>query len=345
MRGPATPASAVAAAFASGLLPAGSRLLLAVSGGPDSVALLEAFRETASRFDAEFGVGHVDHGWRGAASRDDAEFVRRRCADLDVPFFLRAGRPDAAGRSREAAAREFRYSALREMAAEFGARGVVTAHTRDDAAETLLLALLRGRPLPGLSGIRESRDDGVLRPMLSVSRGAVLAYLRSRRVSYRRDASNADEALDRNWLRRRILPLLDRRLGGEAAANLAASAEALARDREWLDQIYRRDVHPALRFAESGAEAPLAELAGLPPAALRRVILGMTAAAGGVERPPTRRELLEIERRIAAGAPFRFQVGRRVDIVCRRGVVRAEPARAKNGYKMPRKRKKDRADD
>ena len=345
MKGSATPDSAVAAAFGSGLLPAGSRFLLAVSGGADSTALLEAFRETAPRFHAEFGVGHVDHGWRGAASRRDAEFVRRRCADQGVPFFLRVAPAVGVGRSREAAARELRYGALSEMASAFGARAVVTAHTRDDAAETLLLALMRGRPLTGLSGIRRSREDGVLRPMLTVSRAAVLAYLRSRRLTFRRDASNADEAFDRNWVRRRILPLLDRRLGGEAAANLAASAEALSRDREWLDEVYRRDVHPALLLGASGAEARLADLSGLPPAALRRAILGLAVAAGGGDHAPTRRELLEIERRIAAGAPFRFQIGRRIDIVCRRGIVRAGPVPGKNGYKMRRNRKNDRTDD
>lgn len=324
-----TPPEAIRQAFESGLLPSRSRLLLAVSGGPDSMALLEAFGEFAVRFQTAFAAGHVDHGWRGEASRRDAEFVSRECRRRNIPFLLLEGRPDSRGRSREAAAREFRYAALAGMAARFGAAAVVTAHTRNDAAETLLLALLRGRPLPGLSGIRERREDGVLRPMLGVSRDEVLSYLRSRETPYRRDASNGDETLDRNWIRRRVLPLLDRRLGGEAAGNLAASAEALARDREWLEAVYERDVRPRLRLGGGSAEAALEDLAGLPPAALRRAILGMASAAGAVGAP-SRRELLQLERRILAGLPFRFQAGRRLDFVCRRGVLRVTPVRRDN---------------
>lgn len=293
------------------------------------MALLEAFREVAPRFEVAFAVGHVDHQWRGAASRRDARFLERFCRGIEVPFLLREGRPEAHGRSREAAARQLRYAALAGMADEFAARGVVTAHTRDDAAETLLLAMLRGRPLAGLSGIRPRRPDGVFRPMLAVTRAAVLAYLRRRRIPYRRDRSNDDESLDRNWIRKRVLPLLERRLDGAAAGSLAASAEALTRDREWIDEVFHRDVLSRLELVTGEAKASLAELALLPSAALRRALLAMAGAVAGVEHPPTRRELLEIERRVAAGTPFRFQAGRRIDFTCRRGVLCASPARRK----------------
>src|SRR5262249_34068328 len=158
-------------------------------------------------------VCHVNHGWRGADSDRDAAFVEAYCRSNGLPFLLRSGKTRIRGRSREHAAREARYRALRQAAASLGAAAIATAHTPADAAETLLLALLRGSSLSGLSGIRERRDDGVVRPMLSVPREAVLAFLQARGARFRIDASNSDLTLERNWVRRKLLPLLRKRCG------------------------------------------------------------------------------------------------------------------------------------
>lgn len=320
-------------AFAAGLLPRGSPLLLAVSGGADSMALVAAFGEVAPDFGTAFAVGHVDHGWRGKEARRHAAFVGRFCGKRGIPFHLAEGKPDTKGRSREEAAREFRYARLRSIAAAIGAAGVVTAHTRDDSAETLLLALLRGRPLGGLAGIRERREDSVFRPLLGVPRHAVLAYLRSRAIAHREDSSNSDLSLDRNWVRRRLLPMLERRFGPSVGANLAASAEALSRDREWLEEVFRRDAEPAVRVSPGSARVRLEALARLPSAAARRALLLMARAAGGDGFAPTRRELFAIERLAAGGGEFRFQTGRRVDFVAKRGELRAVRTRPKAGAK------------
>src|SRR5262249_25938397 len=157
-------------------------------------------------------------------------------------------------------AREFRYGRLGELAQKIGAAGVVTAHTQDDSAETLLLALLRGRPLSGLSGIRARRPDGVFRPFLGVSRRSILRYLRSSRVPYRAASSTADLSLDRNWIRRKFLPALSRRFGPSVAANLAASSEALSRDFEWIEQVFRREANPAIDMRPGTASARLSDL-------------------------------------------------------------------------------------
>jgi tRNA(Ile)-lysidine synthase len=324
-----SPDRAIREAFASALLPKNSLFLLAVSGGPDSMALLTAFREVAPEFGADFAVGHIDHGWRGEESRKHAEFVARSCEKRGIPFHLAAGAPDSRGRSREEAAREFRYERLRVIAAGINACGVVTAHTQDDSAETLLLALLRGRPLAGLAGIRERRGDAVLRPFLSVSRRSVLAYLKSRRVPYRVDSSNEDVSLDRNWVRRKVLPPLARRFGGSVWANLAASAEALSRDREWLEAIFQRDAEAAIKSSPGAAVLSRSVLDELPSAAIRRALLVMARAAGGERFAPTRRELLALERLVANGSDFRFQAGRRVAFVASRGPLRTIRARRK----------------
>ena len=313
------PEPAVSRAFEAGDLPRGGALLAAVSGGPDSMALLASLAAVAPRFGTAVAAGHVDHGWRGERSRRDAAFVEAWCARRRIAYFEERLSAAPGGRSREDAARELRYRALAAMRERAGASAIATGHTRDDAAETVLLALLRGRPLSGVSGIRRRREDGVVRPLLDVSRASVLAYLRERRIPYRRDATNDDPAFDRNWLRRRVVPLLERRFGSAVTANLAASAEALSRDREWIDALFARDVLPRLDAGNGGVAADAALLAALPSAALRRALLAMADRAGG--RALSRAELLALEGLARSGAPFRFQAGRCVDFRSRRGVL------------------------
>jgi len=321
------PDAALARAFEEGELPEGGTLLAAVSGGPDSMALLGAMMEVAPQHSARFVVGHVDHGWR-ERSAADTRFVETFCRKRGIEFLSARAGPAPRGRSREDAARELRYRALEEMRAATGSCAVVTAHTRDDAAETLLLAVLRGRPLSGVAGIRRRREDGVLRPLLDVSRAAILAYLRRRGIRHRRDETNDDVAFERNWLRRRLVPILLRRYGDSALANLAASAEALSRDREWIDAVFAREVLPRIADGPGEASADAAALSVLPPAALRRalVVMAERAGRGGLTRP----ELFALEALVRGGAPFRFQAGRRVDFRCRRGLISARPCSGKS---------------
>jgi tRNA(Ile)-lysidine synthase len=302
------------------------------------MGLLAALLETAPSAGCALAVGHVDHGWRGAQSRRDAEFVERFCRRKGLPFFLTELGPERrSGASREAAAREARYAALRETARRERADAIATAHTRDDVAETLLLALIRGRPLEGLSGIRERREDGIVRPLLSISREDLDRYRRARRVPARRDRTNDDLSMDRNWIRRRIVPPLVRRFGTAVVANLAASAEALTRDREWIEEEFRRNVLPLLDRQGRCDGIPAERARALPSGARRRLILTMAAdAAGAREFAPTRREMRAIEDRLVAGSDFRFQAGRRVEFRARKGAFTAsptEPARCK----MPRR--------
>ncbi|HET9793213.1 MAG TPA: tRNA lysidine(34) synthetase TilS [Thermoanaerobaculia bacterium] len=314
------PEPAVSRAFEAGDLPRAGVVLAAVSGGPDSMALLAALAAVAPAHTTVVVAAHVDHGWRGERSRRDAEFVARWCARQHLEFLSERLPSPPRGRSREEAARDLRYRALAAMRERVGASVVATGHTRDDAAETVLLALLRGRPLAGIAGIRRRREDGVVRPLLDVSRPSIMRYLRDRRIPYRRDATNDDPSFDRNWVRRRVVPLLERRFGDAVTANLAASAEALSRDREWMEELFARDVLPKLGDDDS-VRAEAALLAALPAAALRRALLAMAHRAAA--RPLSRAELLALEKLARSGAPFRFQAGRCVDFRSRGGVVTA----------------------
>ncbi len=214
-------------------LGAGGGLVVAVSGGADSVALLRGLTDLGGR---PLVVAHLNHGLRGAESDADEAFVHGLCGSLGVA--LRCERADVAARARdvrgnlEATARAIRYDWLAGVAREAGLGFVATAHTADDQAETVLHRLLRGSGLQGLRGIagRRALAPGVevVRPLLEVTRSEVLAYLEERGQPFREDSSNRDLSLTRNRIRHELLPHLAGRYNPEVAkalGRLAAQAQ------------------------------------------------------------------------------------------------------------------------
>ena len=314
------------------LMPRGASILLAVSGGADSSALLHAAAELAPSMSWTLSVAHVHHGWRGKDADRDLHFVAWHARRLGLPFFHRQrdARREARqlGLSPEAAARRVRYEALFEMAQEAGASLVATAHQRDDRIETHLLARRRRGGLASLAGPRERRADGVVRPMLSVSRREIVGFLSARGVAWRRDRTNGDLSLARNRLRREIV-FED----GDLEA-LASRVESLARRREKLDRSFEKDLRPAIAFGRNVVitAAPLLETS---PAELRRkAVLECAIPFARPGRPPfTGREREQIVALLATGRDFRFEAGRRIRFQ-RRGArfsVRLAPAAGQTG--------------
>jgi tRNA(Ile)-lysidine synthase len=189
-------------------------VMVAVSGGADSVALLRALVETIGN--SRLTAAHLNHQLRGNDSDEDEEFVRTLCAKLQVPFqSLRLNVGTVAvdsGRNLESVAREQRYRWFRDLAITKGVRFVATGHTADDQAETVLMRILRGTGLQGLRGIAPVRDLGygtqVVRPLLTSRRSDVLRYLESLNQDYCTDESNFDLGYQRNRVRRKLLPTL-----------------------------------------------------------------------------------------------------------------------------------------
>jgi tRNA(Ile)-lysidine synthase len=191
------------------------RLLAAVSGGPDSVALLRLLIHFQRGGQGRIIAAHFNHGLRGAESDADCDFVARLCQDLAVECTLGRGQPPTAleqkGIGLEAAVRRQRYDFLEQQAGRHAARFVVTAHTADDQAETVLFRILRGTGLSGLGGIRRTRPLGpatLIRPLLDVRRHELEAYLAGLGQPFRRDSSNEDPCFTRNRIRSELLPLL-----------------------------------------------------------------------------------------------------------------------------------------
>jgi tRNA(Ile)-lysidine synthase len=207
----------------TGVLQAGDTVVVAVSGGTDSLCLLYALHRLSAELQLSLHVAHLDHMLRGAESQEDARFVSSRAESLGLSCTVEsrdvAAYRDAHHCSLEEAAREVRYSFLREVAHRVGAVAVVTGHTRDDAVETVMLHILRGTGVHGLRGLEPASpcpylpQDGVhrqaltlLRPMLQVSRSEAEECCRALGLEPREDATNASPAYLRNRIRLELLP-------------------------------------------------------------------------------------------------------------------------------------------
>ena len=277
------------------MLPGSGVVVVAVSGGADSVCLLEALLEISLGAGFELVVAHYNHQLRGEESERDEDFVKEHCKNRGLELFT--GRGDVTsyskthGLSVEEAARELRYAFLYETALLVGAKHVATAHTSDDNAETLIMNLIRGTGMAGMSGIppirelvrvRQQAADFsanppassasvnpimVVRPMLNVSKKEVLRFLHDRNINYVEDTSNSLDIYTRNRIRHQVVPLFEEinPRFAEAAAGLAFLARS---DEEYLSKLaqdYIRDF-----CSNQGTVA--GELAKLPISVSGRVI-------------------------------------------------------------------------
>ena len=209
------------------LIQKGEQVTCAVSGGADSMALLFAMYLLKDKLGVRLAAAHFNHNLRGAESDGDEAFVREFCDRYDIPLYVGSAAVVAGEKGLEAAARDARYSFFATLPGK-----IATAHTADDNAETVLMHLVRGTGLKGLGGISPVRGH-VIRPMLPVTRQAVLAFLEEYHVSYRQASSNDTDAFLRNRLRHHVMPLLKAE-NPSLAKNLSAMALRLRLDEEAL---------------------------------------------------------------------------------------------------------------
>jgi tRNA(Ile)-lysidine synthase len=260
---------------AHALLRPADHVLVAVSGGADSVALLAALNELHKTWSLRLSVWHLDHGLRALESVRDREFVEQLAATLDLPIIVERARI-VPGRNLEARARDVRYRMLAAAARAAGCRRIAVGHTLTDQAETVLLRLLRGAGTRGLGGMAPRRG-AIIRPLLHCSRDDVVAFLRSRGLAWVEDTSNRDERFARNRIRHRLLPALVTLAGAHVPEVLARTAALLREDERFLDAVARRRLGRAVR-RPALATAPLQTLA---PAIRVRALRAWLAAARG----------------------------------------------------------------
>jgi len=258
------------------LCPPGSHLLVAVSGGSDSVALLFLLRDLAENGKFTLaGLAHLNHGLRSTADRDE-RFCRELADRLHLQIAVK--KEDVKGYARgrnlsvEDAARRIRYDFLEQAADAFGADRIAVGHTQDDQAETLLLKLIRGAGLTGLAGIRPRRGR-IIRPLLDASRADLRKYLADVGQEWIEDESNEDLANPRNRIRHRVLPELDCAAGAATRPAIARAAGLAREDTEWLDELAEGRYEQLALPSEDGVTIEAAALMAEPPAVRRRVLL------------------------------------------------------------------------
>jgi len=264
------------------LIKAGDRLAVAVSGGVDSVALLLLLLELRAELGVVLSVAHVNHQLRGRESDEDAQFVGEIARKHGLETHVHEAPLAQAHSGIEASARKLRYDFFRHLMQEGPVSKVATAHTLDDQAETVLLRMLRGAGIRGLSGIHprlvfENRGE-VVRPLLGFWRTDLENFLQERDQMWREDSSNCDLAFLRNRVRHHLLPLLKGDFGTATVENLADLAEvARAEEEHW------QSGHPEVHGYERASLAEKEKLAvgsmmTLPVAAQRRLLRGWLEA-------------------------------------------------------------------
>jgi tRNA(Ile)-lysidine synthase len=264
-------------------------LLVAVSGGPDSIALLSLLAALAPSWRLRLTGVHFNYGLRGSESDGDEAFVSSFCHARNIPLVVR--RPVLSKQRRlsslQLLARWARYEAMKSLAHELPADRIVTGHTANDQAETMLMWMLRGAGLTGLAGMPFVRDKIIVRPLLRTTREEILAYLKQEGLSYRQDSSNLTGIYRRNRVRRDLLPVMEDITPGIVRL-LERQAEVLRADDAYLEQVvnelYRSlitvDVRGDQRFQRQAVEA-------LPDALKRRLVRHILKCTDPEQRAPS----------------------------------------------------------
>ena len=253
------------------LLPHGGGIVVAVSGGPDSVALLRVLSALNVN---PLVVAHINHHLRGPESDADAAFVETLATQTCLSFRVdHAPIPD--GASIEAIARYLRYEKLRAIAKSQNISTIATAHTLDDQAETVVMRLLRGTGLTGLGGIppiRRWRGIRIIRPLLRVRRAVVLDFLNTTGVGFRTDSSNADTRFTRNRIRREVLPMMTQNAPPHLIERLGRLSREARRLHRTIIHHARNDVHDC-ELAKAGTWTifDAAKLSTLSPDRIREL--------------------------------------------------------------------------
>lgn len=265
--------------FLAGAALADGPLVVAVSGGPDSMTLLHLLSGWARTSDRALQVFHMDHGLRGEESAEDARFVLDQATALGWPVTLVGLAPGEIyrmGGSTQEAARERRYAELFRLASRIGAAGIATGHNQDDQAETVLMRFLRGAGAHGLAGIAPiTARHGIplLRPLLETSRSEIEAYCREVGLAFRIDSSNLHTDYLRNRLRQELLPHLAETYNPAIRRTLSQVAMVLREEDRWLDDLAATHLREArLRSDSSQIDLAVESLRSAPGPLQRRII-------------------------------------------------------------------------
>lgn len=291
------------------------RVLAAVSGGPDSTALLLALRELRERLGFELAVACFHHGLRKEAGRE-LEWVRKKSMSLGVPFFAGKAGKDLKkkdSRSPQERARRARYDFLGKIAGENGFNRIALGHTATDQSETVLLEIIRGTGRSGLAGIPPRRPLSpksgnsimVIRPLLERTREEIVGYLREKKTNWQEDRSNRDPKYLRNRIRGRIMPVIRKEVAPHLDKMVLRLSEILRDEEEFLETLAQEAFKKCRLTEDEGISLSVAMLGSLPPAIRRRVLRLAISKVKENLPPPGWEVLRELEVVLGPGRPTR----------------------------------------
>ncbi len=223
-----------------GMIAPNDAVLVAVSGGPDSVTLVRILQTLKTQYQISLSIAHFNHMLRGEESQQDEAFVKCLAEKLGLPYFCQ--RQDVASFAKknklsiETAGRDLRYHFFNQLLVDHGYTKIATGHTQDDNSEQVLMNLLRGSGTTGLSGIPPVRDSKIIRPLIHLSKNQILTILKNNQHPYRVDSSNVDPAYLRNRIRNNLIPLLETDYNPEIKNALNRLSQVLRQENDYMDQ-------------------------------------------------------------------------------------------------------------
>lgn len=220
------------------------KVLVALSGGPDSVCLLHILHRLKNVFNIELGAIHINHMLRGEESDNDEKYIGQLCDKLGINYYVKRIDIEYISKSTnvslEVAGRNERYKAFEEIRKDNGYNKVAVAHNSNDQAETILMRMMRGTGLEGLTGIKAKREDGIIRPILCVNRSEIEIYCEENKLNPRIDASNYERIYSRNKVRLDILPYMKENFNRDIVDTLNRMALILQKDNDFIEEYSKR---------------------------------------------------------------------------------------------------------
>lgn len=219
----------------------GDKVIVALSGGPDSMCLVHILKKLQERYNIKLYAAHVNHCLRGAEADADEEYVRGFCKNANIDFYSKRIDINELARitntSTETAGREARYAFFNELKEKLGANLIALAHNANDQAETILMRIIRGTGMEGLRGIRPVRDGIYIRPILILTREEIEEYCRINKLNPRIDKSNFEKIYNRNKIRLELIPYLQENFNKDILNTVNRLSEIISKDQDYLEEV------------------------------------------------------------------------------------------------------------
>lgn len=258
------------------LIQKGEKIVIGVSGGPDSVCLLHLLWRIRKEFDLLLYSVHLNHQLRGKEAEEDAQYVQDICKRLEVPAFIYSRDVSRYSKERgisfEEAGREIRYQLFQEVLDKVGADKIAIAQNQDDQAETVLMRLIRGAGMEGLGAMDYIREDKIIRPLLDISRKEIEAYCSQYQLNPRVDRTNLESIYMRNRIRLELIPYIEKYFNPNIKATLCRTAKLLKEDNDLIESIVEENYFKIAQESKSQIRLKLSLLRTCPGAIQKRIL-------------------------------------------------------------------------